>query len=375
MNTALILLSLSIAFGKAFDMLSYKFEKKSVYKKMQRWLKAIENAKFKDIHKLSIDYFVSSGENFFPIKRRPILTIIKIMILSFIITSSASIIAFYINGGFNDLKYQKWHDVLPWYPTYIVNFVLDFLTIFMSIIILKFIRKRGFVISILGLLLDFFLAYSFFALVMITVIPTNDFIFKLGAGNQYVSMTPKSKFKQGKTIPINTVSNFEEIGISKKTLKSIFNDGFTNKAFIKQINIDKQSIWVKFSNLYSFESFYNLIIKRNVVERSIKSEIMVFEGENKKNYILNVDYKFSVFIILLSLTTLIPTTLFLLFLAAMYISKKLFQLSKFVMIRVFKSSIDDVDDMNKFNPGVHIGSVIAILICILKLLDEFVKQF
>lgn len=68
------------------------------------------------------------------------------------------------------------------------------------------------------------------------------------------------------------------------------------------------------------------------------------------------------------MTTLLPTAIYTIILLLMYLSKELTILSKWIILRVFKSAIQQgsPDKIEGFKPGLHFGILLSVVVALIE---------
>lgn len=157
MKIALAIIAVIIAIGAALDTLLYKQEKVKFYNKMKRWVEVISKTSTPKLHILMIDKALALLNRLFDWKRKPIRSIFNSIVISWFLTSLMFALGDIIGGTYKQNTY--WHDLLPWYPAYFVNYIFDLTTIVFTIYILNKIKGRNLFIAFAGISTDILIAY------------------------------------------------------------------------------------------------------------------------------------------------------------------------------------------------------------------------
>ncbi|MCB0526910.1 MAG: hypothetical protein KDC65_00425 [Saprospiraceae bacterium] len=377
MAISALILAILVAAGVVFDKLTYEEEKRNTYNRLKGWLEKIRQARFPDIHKIAIEschHFLYRSFNF---RKKPLRAFLSLIFVSWLLTT----VFYFIGESHPSMQksriIQHWHDYFPWYPMYLVNLLFDFLTVFVSLRILTWIKSKPFLIACGGLILDITIAYILFIICIIALIPSIQLALKLNFATNFVIHHNEIDNHRLYGEPMAfKLDNFKLNGYPEYTYSMIKDDHFTEKAQVRYIRHDRSYINARLEaikQLFSLKAFYSLVVEREPYALNERGELLVTEGNISKTYSLTqISYTFSPTEIALSATTLIPTAIFIFFLLFVYLSKEVFTLSAAFLRRLIKSSLVKEDALDKFSPGTHFGAVLGLLIAILKLLDELI---
>lgn len=370
MDKAILILGIFIALGVIFDKLSYITEKRKVHAQLKKLLEKIKAATFPDVHKIAIDSCLKIYSTTFRFKEKPIVSGLRLIFISWFLTSLAYIISIPFDLYRMSNRITKWHDYLPWYPTYFVNFIFDLCTIVITIQILKWIKDKNVVYSITGLLFDIFIAYTLFVFCIGGLKIGDEIAEKIIGGNDFVNHQVSSDapflFSQ---------KNFAALGIPKSTFNKIENNGFSEGAVISIVvppDFEDQPFG-HVAPLFSVSAFYKyVILRKSYVERTPIS-IVATQADKCQTFSGYGEKALSPFVLAVSATTLIPTFLFIFTLLTFYVSKEVFYLTKLFLNRLVKTSLVEETAIDKFSPGAHLGTVLGLVVALLKLLDDLIK--
>ncbi|MEZ4927572.1 MAG: hypothetical protein R3A50_14930 [Saprospiraceae bacterium] len=377
MTTAILILGMLIAAGKAFDSLLYEEEKPGLHLRLRQWLETIKKTSFPNLHLAVIESTYLFFHKMFDFNNKLLRSILFTIITSWCVTTIFYYIGVFMLPENNKPIISVWHDYLPWYPVYLINLVFDFITIFVTLKVLIWIRGRSFIIAVLGLLTDGFIAYFLFVVCLVTLVPSMNLATRLNIGTLYTQESEFSEHLHGDGAITISSANLSKLGYAESTYEMFQKDGFSDKAIMKFDRIDRSYFEIRFDamrKLLSFKSFYQNLIKRQPIIISGKIGMEVTEGERSKTYyFINSRYNLSPVELALSLTTLIPTIIFIFFIMFFYLAKEIFFIVRGFFFRLLKTSLIDESSWDKFMPGTHIGSTLGLIIVILKLIDELIK--
>ena len=372
MTIIIITISLFVALGKLLDSYMYKNEKIVLYNKMQAWINTISNTKTLELHVLMINWTIKQINKIFNFKSRPIKSIIKIILISWVLTSLMNIIGLAHNSClFNCIPLEYWHDYLPWYPFYIVNFIFDFLTIAITIRILIIIKNKNLVVASLGIISDFIFSSILLIACLLCFSFANSFFLKLSFGSKFVDHQPKNIAKDFQIVNYDK-QVLTDLGLNPRIFHTIENEGFSKNAILK---IRRSNFYLQYlkeipKSIAVFFLGKEIYYKQNY-------DIEVEESNNKmilKTYVL---YPLPVFHVSTAMTTFFPLFIYLSILFLAYLSKEISTLGRMFGLRIFKSLIQrsSTEDIFKFNPGIHIGILLSLIIVIIKLISEIIKFY
>ncbi len=372
----IVILSMLIALGSVFDRLTYQNEKLILRKKMIHFLRSVRTVTFPNLHKQAIIILINFYNRHLDNKKK-VKTFIKIILFSWVLTTFFNLIAILISYFSKDYLFKrdpivKWHDILPLYNVYIVNMLFDFLTILVTITILKFIVNKNFTVAFLGLIINLIIAYSLFIFCFILTMKSFPFADKTLL--KFETHTQKSLHeKYNKGTPISfTLRNIEILGLEKDFYKSYKEMGFSNKAvfYMKLENKADNEIYSELLDYRkSLKDILTLKYSSNLEYNfHIEEPGMTYTSTVITHPYLNFSY------LVVASTTLIPISVIILFLIFYYISKELFLLNKKFLERILNSSIYNRKRIEEFNPGAHIGTVLGLIIVLLKGIEILIKN-
>ncbi|MEZ4966875.1 MAG: hypothetical protein R2791_16645 [Saprospiraceae bacterium] len=197
MAISALILAILVAAGVVFDKLTYEEEKRNTYNRLKGWLEKIRQARFPDIHKIAIEschHFLYRSFNF---RKKPLRAFLSLIFVSWLLTTVFYWVGDSLKTDNLSKASQQWHDYFPWYPTYLVNLIFDFLTVFSSLRILSWIKDKHFVIALIGLTLDGLLAYMFFVLCIASLVSASLFSSSLFGISSWVQHTENKIYSDG----------------------------------------------------------------------------------------------------------------------------------------------------------------------------------
>ncbi|MCB0542497.1 MAG: hypothetical protein KDC70_03215 [Saprospiraceae bacterium] len=369
-------IALFVALGSAVDAYMYKKEKSRLYQKMEGWIAMIDKTKSTEIHLRMIDMALGIYHRMFN-RKKPVRSFVIIVSVSWVLTSVMHVFGvLYSNYDNGNYHVQYWHDFLPWYPAYIVNFIFDAATIFFTIKILERIRGGGTLKSMSGIVIDAIIAYVLLVLCVVS--------FEIGAyfgkiiniGEQWAD-----HHYDRYTHSINHLDklseNMHSLEFEKERIDEVFRLGFTDNAKIKFIGADNLKCLK--SEIFVFpEAFFNFIKKERIrAEGTFVYEITEFDRrltiqlETQEAYLTPSHLS-------TAMTTFLPTLVYLLILLIMYVSKEIIYVTRQFSLRFLKSAVENAAgetfDVSKFKPGLHFGILLGVLSALVKLAIELAKM-
>lgn len=345
---------------------------------MQNWVDKISSTEFPKIHTLMIDWYLTAYGKVFS-RTRPIKSFLITIIVSWFLTTGFSILGRFHPSCNDCFQYIRvWHDYLPWYPSYIYNYIGDTLTIVFTFWVLKSIKGKNLLNSSILIFFDIFLAYSLTVLCYFAFYATMPFFEeKIRLGNSFTEPIQDKEFRKydvNKNDPLEL--KLLKFGFSNDVRTEVKNEGFTNNAKIyphyhpgpwREFSINfkvlvKVITYFVRGQQYVYEYPYYMKLVEGKKQKTI--------GFSQRNVVANTRTLST------SLTTFIPTVGYLFLLITMYFSKEIFVISKNMGLRVFKSAVEkgSEEDISKFKPGTHFGyllsaisALIAIVLAIMRL--------
>ncbi|MCB0529607.1 MAG: hypothetical protein KDC65_14085, partial [Saprospiraceae bacterium] len=332
-------IALFVALGSAVDAYMYKKEKSRLYQKMEGWIAMIDKTKPTEMHLRMIDMALGIYHRMFN-RKKPVRSFVIIVSVSWVLTSVMHVFGvLYSNYDNGNYHVQYWHDFLPWYPAYIVNFIFDAATIFFTIKILERIRGGGTLKSMSGIVIDAIIAYVLLVLCVVS--------FEIGAyfgkiiniGEQWAD-----HHYDRYTHSINHLDklseNMHSLEFEKERIDEVFRLGFTDNAKIKFIGADNLKCLK--SEIFVFpEAFFNFIKKERIrAEGTFVYEITEFDRrltiqlETQEAYLTPSHLS-------TAMTTFLPTLVYLLILLIMYVSKEIIYVTRQFSLRFLKSAVEN----------------------------------
>jgi hypothetical protein len=253
-----IIFGFFVGAGALFDKLLLKHQKISVHNALYRWWFRLENTRIRNLYKLMAEYALKIAAIIFRWPLWSWQSFILLVVLSWILTSIASVIGYYLTPSIHNISPIP----LPVYTVYILNFPFDFLTCFATFHVLKIIRKANMVISILAIITDIVIA-GILVCVCYGVVWWGG---ALALNNQSIG----SEF----------VHSYYAQDFINKNKRLLIKDGFTEKATVK-IYYGNTPLLSSVKEGFTF--YYNRLIGKYCEISSI-IEYEVIEGKRAKRY-------------------------------------------------------------------------------------------
>mgnify|MGYP000331970098 CR=1 FL=1 len=298
------------------------------------------------------------------------------MALSWIITTSFFLYA-HINpacncNGLNLSTLENWHDILPLWDAYVINFVFDYLTIFVTLHLFRLALTKtafaipGFVLLDIGISL--FLAWACYL--------------SLDAANRYkvnhyfpgIELTPSNNSDPTKVKGKYTIYNYT-IEERETIIDEILYLGLEAKVDTSKIT---NNTLVTFQDEYAPLSLQNYIIGVTsfVIHKQIptlgKGQIILEDEKGIKSYEYNYGYPSAEVQLVISISTLFPILIYSILVLFFLFSKTIFIVGSKFTERIINTSIEGVqeDEIDKFKPGLHFGIVLGLILALLNIVSE-----
>ncbi|MEO1413615.1 MAG: hypothetical protein AAFW00_00005 [Bacteroidota bacterium] len=144
---------------------------------------------------------------------------------------------------------------------------------------------------------------------------------------------------------------------------------FTDEAVLESITISfpiSQSV-------NSYFNYFSRFFSRKKLYFEGTSKVVLVEKNQRETFPLPVYGGFPSVSLIVSTTSLVPTSLFILFLLFVLISKQVLILGRFISLHILWTSVENVskDNIKDFKLGQHLGTVLGVFVAILKLIQEF----
>lgn len=135
---------------------------------LERW-NQLDETSIPDLPRLMVQWTLTVWQKVFPWRLFPWQSLGICFVLSWVLTSIATLIAGMLDGGYSSPR------MLPWFTLYLVNFPFDFLTLAITIRLLHLIQRAS-TLKVLALIVfDVLLALSLAALGLVAMLQTGDF--------------------------------------------------------------------------------------------------------------------------------------------------------------------------------------------------------
>lgn len=375
MNTGLViaLMGVIIAVGKAVDTYMYNSERNKIYEYVKNHVKRIEKKRIPELSNIIIGKVLEVLRRIINLRDRPFKSLLLSIVISWVLTTAFFIYCVVVGYSETATIIVAWHDYLPWFPTYIVNFIFDFLTILTSIIVLKFIHNKSGIVKLFGIAFDLVLCFVFFVFCSIFFEKANDIFDSL------LSINKKETYHNGQ----NGFMQFDGVNYQKDSLvskdfprhliDSIEYLGFSENATIEVALYESSFI----SEIKYYFSLFPEIAILSLQKRPAKFDVNVLlkirENTKNKTFVLRGESVHNRIGIIVAMTTFLPTYIYLVGILLLILFRLVIILSRNFVLRWGKSLIQNAkkdNDEIEINPGVHIGVFLSVLIGILKLIGE-----
>jgi hypothetical protein len=366
-----------ISVGKAFDYLSYNSEKALVYQNLKKFGERIDNTNFPNLLNLVFEKTFLFFDKYFNWKKEPITTIIRIIFLSWLFTTFISFLVKYnpaCNCDTPSFSFYEIGKTLPFYDVYLINFIFDLITVYLTLKIFKFIHQKktytAITFIIIDLLISFFLSWSCF-----TVLEQS----------QWLKLDNKLPFyekfnRNSNNLELEILDNFEYSLLIKN--KSDLSN-YLKKSNIKNFNVENipenvsGKIYKKMDNV-SFQDYFEQVksfIKNDSLKKTRTHNIVLNYDSKTETHVIRCNIAVSSKIAGYSLSSFLPILFYAFLLFIVILSKPILYLSKTISKRIINTSIQDVNENEifKFKPGGHFGAVLSIIIAIFELIKELLN--
>lgn len=343
-STIAILATTFAIFGAAFDRLVLTRQKPTLHKKLVSYWISLEEAKYKNLAKSLSSYILSKLKNTASTGIKSWKTLLLWTFVSYIFTSSASLLSWAIDGGFDQTTIP-----LPIFTTYISNWVFDLATVLITIKVLHIVKKCRPSIGLIALFADLLLAFFLVVLCRSTTLWLNEVAFNYA-------------------LPGSEQSRAYTESIYKEKLKNEFSIySFTENAVID----------VKGKNSFydlSKDSFYLFCC----LKTKYKSTEIVSIKEKEKE--ISFQFRFTASGVLWTLipaTVFIPTALFILTLIIFLCLKVILDVLRTIGLHLLEvaTETDPKVDPKGFSPGILVGLLLGCLAALSKAINELIKIF
>ena len=344
-STIGVIFGLFVGAGALFDKLLLKHQKILIHNALYRWWFRLENTKIRNLYKLMAEYALEIAGMIFRWPLWSWQSFILLVILSWILTSIASLIGYHWTPQMHRISPIP----LPIYTVYILNFPFDLLTCYATFHVLKIIRKANIVISILAIMIDILIAGILVCFCYGVIWWGSDLAFN----NQSIgSEFSNSYFKQ------HFINN------NKKVLTK---DGFTEKATV--------NIYYKNSLLSYIKDGFSFYYKRllgKYCESSYIIEYELIEGKKTKIYqAITIDSNDDWFRMITPLTTFVPTFFYMFILLFLLVGKFIIESAMHLLSVMTEPNPEK--DPKEFIPGTLLGLLCGVIASLSKAIVEIFK--
>ena len=361
---ALYILGIGVLIGNVVDRLMRNRDKSVLYGFMTKWVDQVSQTRISRIHVKTIDWVSRVYEKVFN-REKPWRSIFFSILISWILTSSFHAL-FSIDALCPRCSEAiiKWHDYLPWYPTYIVNYFFDVFTIAITIHILRKIRNRSFAIAFAGISLDFFVSYIL-TIACYLSFAISSFVFsELNMGKRWTLEEEKREIAHNRFNHSERLSwNLRSFRVPEEEIKLIKKEGFSENSRIilhrRELGFELRQRIIAYPEII----FSTLQGKRHIIPFRFNVEIV--DGDKRMNKVVHGESLRSNKHLATSLTTFIPVVLFLSVLFLMYLSREILVISRFLGLYFLETATQDTSkddfDGTKFKPGLHFGILFGLV--------------
>lgn len=373
MTKVILLLGVVVAVGKLFDLLSLREEKHFQNKRISTLVIRLGKKPFQGNSEFLLEKYIRFLE-WLLLPKGKLWPIVRFLLISWLLTSVAFLLSYFIDPKLFLSTKTYWHDYLPWYPIYIMNFVIDYLTFFATLVILKNLVGKNEIIKLLGYTFDLFIAYTLFSVCYFVTPKIQDFFDDLDSYTNVSTREIRDELKFNEkidSIPLNLWS-FHASGLDETFYDKLKRDSFSSKAFVfyegrretkeieefvlKSLLNPRRALSVFMLREDSFENDdASFVVKE-------ETRIEVYQG---RGY-----FKADPSLFCVSVTSLFPTYLYVSILIVLLLSALVYKAGRIFLYRVFKTAIKEDEEIEKFSIGTHIGLVVSLIIAILKFLSE-----
>lgn len=345
LTTIGIIFTLFVGTGVLVDKLLLKQQKNRLHHVMYNWWFRLEKTKARNLGKLMAEYSLKViGKISFRFWSWQ--TWIFLIIISWVLTSIASIIGYYLTPGV-----QKTSPIpLPHFTVYIANFPFDLLTVYVTFHVLKIIRTATPLISLAAIAIDIIIA-SIFVIIC--------FVFVWWGADKALNYSWWGQDYTQKYLGQEFIKNNKD---------NLIKDGFSKNVTIHYYRKLSLQDYLKIS-LNSYKS----VSKGGFYRYPVTVIYEASEGDKKINYQRKENTVFSWFSLLLPLTSFLPTLFYMFFLVVLILGKIIIE-SIMHLLNVMTEP-DPEKDPKDFIPGTLIGLLFGIIAAFVKAIVEVIKVY
>lgn len=366
-----VIIPFIIGLGVLIDNYQYNATEKSrLYRKFEKWLEYVSHNKFPALHQRLVSNLVGFIDRNFNWKK-PVAFIIKTILVSWILTTLFFLLGIHLPSCAEcKQNITIWHDYLPWYPSYVLNYFFDLLTILITIWILKYLENKNLLVSIFGISLDLVLSYVLVAFYAATVVGSSAWAVKYGLGVKYIKITEAESLAMGNPEPLSLL--YSKGLKDNAVVDSIRKENFGSDA---KFIFETKRVSLKMMRLILREGpeIYSDIFRGIEPRQPTDLVVLVFDKNKSKRFPMEYSGTLATEHLILALSSFIPITLFLIAFLTLLISKEILELTRLFSKRFLKTSIQNssVDDLAKFKPGTHFGIFLSFIVLLTDLIRHF----
>lgn len=353
--------------GYLFDQLTFNKNKSKAYSQIINLGRKIQKASFPELANIIIKSFNRLVFKIFDFKNRFFLSIVLVLVFSWLATSLFSVFGKYQSlmvSGF-DLEDYRWHDYLPMYSTYIVNIAFDFLTIFITVKIFTYIVEKAPVFKLLFIVLDLIVAFFLAYLCYVCILETNKIEFP---GHDKFARTSYNQKNQNNQYYFSDVIRIDD----KVKLSNWLGSENRMKVDLEKVDYAEIIMFDPYvSPKYYIERVYNSLKNSKYVIKST-GVLKVYSNEDIQQFTIQKRVEISNGFLFISLSTFLPSAIFFAILIFIMTSKMVFNFSKWLSHIIIGTMTENVDQnkIQDFKPGTHIAKVLGVIVAVLNLLIE-----
>lgn len=344
-STIAILATTFAIFGAAFDRLILTRQKPALHQKLVSYWVSLEEIEYKNLAKSLSGYILSKLKTTSILGLKSWKTLLLWTFVSYILTSSASLISWIIDEGFDETTIP-----LPIFTTYISNWIFDLATILITIKVLYIVKKYRPSIGLIALFGDLLLAFILVVLCRSTTLWLNEVAFNYSLpGSEQSRVYTESLYKETLNHEIS-VNSFSEKAVIDVKLKNSFFD-------------------------HTKDSFYLFCCLQN---ESKSAELATIKEKQKEvSYQFSVTRTSGILWTLIPATVFIPTALFTLTLIIFLCLKIILDFLKTIGLHLLEvaTEVDPQVDPKGFSPGILVGLLLGCLAALSKAIMELIKVF
>lgn len=354
-----------IIIGNAFDKLMVRRQKRIVFDSLVKWWDKLSDIRFPILHQkmatntISIIHKSTSG------RYGKVKAILLSLIISWFLTSVFTYFGFVVrDGGFlAPFKTIASGIPLPVFIVYVTNYIFDFLTLFITYIAIVNIIKEKLLKALVIIALDVMLAVILAILSLSFITWSGDISFN---NNMWGTHWTHDLYKH--------------------TIESEYNEfhsshGFSENAKVTNMRINPKhniidylyitpQIYIKF-----YEDLKNNNFINNLDHKSINSiHYSISENNNYKELI--IEWRVShVFYLFTSLTTLLPTIIYMGYLLFLALSRTLIEILRLSSMQFLEASteIEPAKNLQDFAPGRLLSIVLGVFVAIINMISKLVS--